>query len=161
MSVAEPPTIDDSDEIEWTAVEGREVMLPCRVRDGLPTPVVHWTKDNVTLTPNDPHYRVIQGSSTHWLAIPVVRYTHSRLYIHTYVHNSAQSYMKTERLCNTKVHPYTSNKLNKSNVKNVRFRARREAACESVGLSLMLTDCRLLSLCFTPSSHLALSRQRP
>ena len=41
-------------------------------------------------------------------------------YIHTYIHNksySAQLYIKTERLCSTKVRPYMSNKLNKSNVK--------------------------------------------
>jgi len=45
-------------------------------------------------------------------------------YIHAYIHSksySAQSYTKTERMCGTKVHPYTSNKLNKSNVKKVRL----------------------------------------
>ena len=60
-------------------------------------------------------------------------------YIHTYIHSksySAQSYTKTERLCSTKTRPYTSNELNKSNVKSCVFRAREKAACESVSLTL-------------------------
>ena len=42
-------------------------------------------------------------------------------------------------------HPmYTSNKLNKSSVKRCVFRARREAACESVSLTLTRTFSTLL-----------------
>jgi len=50
-------------------VEERPVMLPCRVT-GVPAPVVRWTKDNVTVSPDDAHYRII---GLHWLAIPIVR----------------------------------------------------------------------------------------
>jgi len=51
--------------------------------------------------------------------------------MHAYIHSksySAQSYIKTERLCSTKVHPYTSNKLNKSNVKKVRLQGTSEGS---------------------------------
>ena len=48
----------------------------------------------------------------------------------------AWSYMVTERLHSTKVRPYTSNKLDKSNAKRCICRARRKAARESVSLIL-------------------------
>ena len=49
------------------------------------------------------------------------------LHYYTYIHNKKiiglvlSHTQKTERLGSTKVHPYTSNKLNKSNVKKVRL----------------------------------------
>ena len=66
----EPATIEGEDS-ELTVVEGRQMMLPCRV-GGLPAPVVRWSKDNVTVSPDDRRYRVLRS---HSLAIPVVRYT--------------------------------------------------------------------------------------
>lgn len=51
-------------------IEEREMMLPCRV-SGEPSPVVRWTKDNVSISADDVHYRIL---SSHWLVIPVVRY---------------------------------------------------------------------------------------
>jgi len=59
-------------------------------------------------------------------------------YLHTYIHTnnsySAQSCLKAERLCRTKVHPYTSDEL-----KRCVFGARRKAACGSVSLILTVT----------------------
>jgi len=44
--------------------------------------------------------------------------------------------IKAERLCSTKVRPYTSNKLVRALLKRCVFRAHRKAACESVSLIL-------------------------
>ena len=63
-----PPTIELEDR-ELSVVEEREVMMGCRV-SGLPTPVVQWSKDNVTISPDDVRYRIV---GSHWLAIPIVR----------------------------------------------------------------------------------------
>ena len=74
MLCTEPASIEDGEgevDGEMTVVEGRELMLPCRVA-GLPTPRVHWTKDNVTVLPDkQPRYHII--GPAHSLAIAVVR----------------------------------------------------------------------------------------
>jgi len=64
-----PPQIEQQD-TEFTVVEERQVMIPCRV-SGQPTPSVSWIKDNVTILPDDVRYRILRS---HWLAIPVVMY---------------------------------------------------------------------------------------
>lgn len=63
-----PPMIEQQ-LTEFTVVEQREMVLPCRV-SGLPTPTVRWLKDNVTISEDDLHYRILRSQ---WLAIPIVR----------------------------------------------------------------------------------------
>jgi len=63
-----PPKIERQD-TEFSVVEERKVTMPCRV-SGVPTPVVHWTKDNVIISDDDVRYHILR---LHSLAIPVVR----------------------------------------------------------------------------------------
>ena len=100
---------------------------------------------NTKLVPLDRWLLDRGGSSRGKTILNCVQYTKANVtqsvssqctYIHAYIHNTSY-YVKTERLWRTKVHPYyTSNKLNKSNVKRCVFWARRKAACESVSLIL-------------------------
>jgi len=66
--VTVPPKIERQD-TAFSVVEEREVILPCRV-SGVPTPVVRWTRENVTVASDGVRYRVLRS---HWLAIPIVR----------------------------------------------------------------------------------------
>ncbi len=63
-----PPKIDDQ-QTEFTVVQDREVVLPCRA-SGTPPPRITWEKDGQPIPPGDFHFRMLR---TGWLAIPIVR----------------------------------------------------------------------------------------
>ena len=68
MNVSVPPSIEEQ-QTEFTVVEKREVMLPCRA-NGIPVPKVTWEKDGQVISPSDLHYRIMRSG---WLAIHVTR----------------------------------------------------------------------------------------
>lgn len=73
-----PPIIEDQS-TDYTVIEERDIILPCRV-SGVPQPTVHWIRDNQTIASDDLHYRVLR---THGLAIPIVRWQFSLSVCHS------------------------------------------------------------------------------
>ena len=58
---AVPPRIR-RDQVDFIAIQGSTVRLPCRV-DGDPRPQITWTKNGIRISDNDPHYFVNKEGS--------------------------------------------------------------------------------------------------
>ncbi|XP_064650190.1 hemicentin-1-like isoform X2 [Lineus longissimus] len=68
LEVEVPPKIEDQQK-DYTVIQDREIILPCR-SNGVPTPRVYWEKDGNLISQSDFRYRVLRSG---WLAIPITR----------------------------------------------------------------------------------------